>query len=148
MSIFIIIPTIILLAVSVTLAHGEDKPGPHGGHIRMPGNFHTELVADQNGVYRVYLLDMQFKNPIVINSDVETYIQKGKKKINLKCSVAGAEFFLCKTARPLKSGELVINAKRDGVSASLGAQYKLPLKYFKKDDPENATETMDHSKHK
>ena len=40
-------------------AHGEDKAGPHGGFIRMPGAYHTEVVPVSKNQAKVYLLDMQ-----------------------------------------------------------------------------------------
>ena len=64
----LIISILISSLVGLTaFAHGEDKPGPHGGHIRMPANFHTEVIQDLDGSFHIYLLDMQFKEPIVKN---------------------------------------------------------------------------------
>jgi len=36
------------------LAHGEEIPGPHGGYVQMPANFHTEVVPDTSGALGVY----------------------------------------------------------------------------------------------
>ena len=55
----LIFSTLTVLSVNL-FAHGEDKPGPHGGYIRMPGSFHTEVVKEKAG-YRVYLLDINWK---------------------------------------------------------------------------------------
>ena len=110
-----------------TFAHGEDVPGPHGGYIQMPANFHTEVVPDKNGKsFKVYLTDLQFKNPLTKNSEVKA--QLGDQ--NILCSVK-KDYFLCSGAKNLKSGTLVIKATRDGVVAQTEATYDLPLKSFK-----------------
>ncbi len=77
-------PSTLFFAIVTTLslnvfAHGEDKPGPHGGFIRMPGAFHTEVVKEKEG-YRVYLLDINWKNPSVLDSAVLASIEVGKKQ--------------------------------------------------------------------
>lgn len=138
---------IVFLISTIALAHGEDKPGPHGGHIRMPANFHTEVVVDQNGSYHVYLIDMQFQNPVVKNSSIKAYIQNAKKKMNLKCAVMNADHFHCAGWKPQKSGTLIIKAKRDGVAASMDAKYELPLKQFDNTAAQSPTDKIDHSKH-
>ena len=53
----------LLLINSHLFAHGGNKPGPHGGKIKMPGMFHTELILNAPNDFKVYLLDMKFKNP-------------------------------------------------------------------------------------
>lgn len=117
---------LIMMPFSLTVfAHGEDKPGPHGGHIRMPGAFHTEIVKDKEG-YRVYLLDINWKNPSVLDSSVSANIQAGKKKTNLSCAKE-SDSYLCKSSLPEK-GELNITAKREGQTGHV-AKYKLPLKF-------------------
>lgn len=61
-------------------AHGENKPGPNGGYIRMPGAFHTEIVPNGKHKIKVYLLDIEWKNPSVINSKLEiSYFFKNKQ---------------------------------------------------------------------
>lgn len=128
MNILIKISIIIFLAGSIATAHGEDKPGPHGGYVRMPANFHTEVVVNQDGSFKIYLLDMQFQNPTVKNSQIKAYIKNTNKKLNLKCNVNGADHFLCTGAKAQKSGSLIIKAKRDGVTAAMNAEYKFPFK--------------------
>ncbi len=107
-------------------AHGEDKPGPHGGHIRMPGAFHTEVVKEK-GAYRVYLLDVNWKNPSLLDSDVKASIQSGKKKTELTC-VKESDSYLCKTSLP-EIGMLKIIAKREGQTGGIPSTYNLPLKF-------------------
>jgi hypothetical protein len=120
-----------LMFIAIVFAHGEDAPGPHGGHIVMPANFHTELVLDKNGTsFQVYLLDIQFKNPITKKSEVKArYIEK-KKITAIKCS-AMDHHFMCESAVKMKTGFLKIKATRDGVEAPTEAAYELPLKVFK-----------------
>lgn len=140
--------TAMLLTSSFAFAHGEDKPGPNGGHIKMPANFHTELIADKDGSFHIYLLDIQFQNPTVNNSEIKAYVKSGKKKTNLKCSVMGGSHFHCKGAKPVKSGTLVLKAKREGTWASMEAKYELPLKSFDvKIESSAPSKNEDHSKH-
>ncbi len=116
----------ILTTLSLNVfAHGEDKPGPHGGFIRMPGAFHTEVVKEKEG-YRVYLLDINWKNPSVLDSSVLASIEVAKKKTELTCAKDKDSYF-CKSSMPQK-GVLNINAKREGQSGAV-ASYKLPLKF-------------------
>lgn len=141
-----IVGVIISLLIGLTaLAHGEDKPGPHGGRIRMPGNFHTEVVPDKDGSFHIYLLDMQFKEPLTKKSSIKAFVLKGKKKSGLKCKVM-ADHFHCIGAAPGSSGNLVINAKRNGTRASMDAKYELPIKPFELKAGE-VPPVEDHSKH-
>lgn len=134
---------------NIASAHGEDKPGPHGGHVRMPANFHTEVVADKDGSFHIYLLDMQFQNPVVKNSEIKGYVtSEKKKKYTLKCSVMNENHFHCVYNGKIKSGILVLKAKRDGTKASMDAKYNLPLKEFDSNPNKETTPAMpDHSKH-
>lgn len=105
---------------TVALAHGEEKPGPHGGEIRMPGAFHTELVRQANGAgaFQFYLLDMDWKNPVVENSTLKVTLKEGARETTLSC-IAKKEFFECslpKGSSATKSGELIVNATRQGAA--------------------------------
>ena len=67
-------PSLILVAFGSAReghAHGEDRPGPHGGIIRMPGAFHTELRPKSNREFELFLLDMKWGEPSVAQSSVE-----------------------------------------------------------------------------
>ena len=144
----LLIAFIIALSTSQVLAHGEDKPGPNGGHIKMPANFHTEVIADKDGSFHIYLLDMQFQNPTIKNSEIKAYVISKKKRTNLKCNVMGANHFHCKAAKPIKSGSLIVKAKREGTWASMEAKYDLPLKAFDVKTETNApAQNEDHSNH-
>ena len=104
--------------------HGEDKPGPHGGQIRMPGAFHTEVISHPNG-FQVYLLDINFQNPTVKNSDVKASIQSVGKVDQLKCDTHPDHFF-CKFSSPPKSGILIIESTRESAKGN-SVQYNLPF---------------------
>ena len=113
-------------------AHGEDKPGPNGGEVRMPGAFHTEVKLQGREV-RVYLLDIEFKNPMIENSSVDVMAINGSAKegVKLTCkpskSVARA-YFVCLDAKytPSNGDVLKVKAKR-GTSTGNEVEYSLPL---------------------
>lgn len=115
-----------LLVSSDLLAHGMNKLGPHGGFINMPGAFHTELV-EKGSQMRVYLIDMNFKNPTVADSSV-TISYKGKKTTQVSC-IKEKDYFICeKPSEGLKNfNEISISAIRNKNKAR-DAVYKLPLK--------------------
>ena len=123
----IILNTILVSLIgSIALAHGMDKPGPHKGYIQMPGQFHTEVVQNKDGSFKIYLLDIEFKNPITKNSEVKAKIKAGRTT-ELKCMVM-ADYFHCVGANEaLNKGELYLIATRDGIKGN-EASYQLPLK--------------------
>lgn len=136
-----------LTATQFAKAHGEDNPGPNGGHIKMPANFHTELVANADGSYRIYLLDLSFQNPVTEKSSVAVSVKSGKKTTKLNC-MAMQDHFHCTTKKPIKTGDLIIRANRSGTPASMDATYTLPLKKFETNADEKAKpKSDDHSAH-
>jgi hypothetical protein len=108
-------------------AHGGDEPGPHGGFIQMPANFHTEVISNKDASFSVYLLDMEFKNPLTKNSDVKAWVTLNKKKTDLVCKPE-PDHFVCKGSKSLNTGTLFVRATRDGSVAAMDASYELPLK--------------------
>lgn len=117
-------------AIAIAQAHGEDKPGPHGGAIRMPGAFHTEVVQINHQQIRVYLLDIDWKNPSTQNSTVDASFMGTKKpqKDLAKCKPR-QDFFLCDFNKKLnitKAGKILLTAEREGQK---GAEvvYETPL---------------------
>lgn len=137
--------TLIILATSVKgFAHGEDKLGPNGGYLKMPGGFHTEVVPEKNGNLKVFLLDIAFKNPTVKNSKVvATIINATKKEINCKSK---RDHFLCETTKAdLTKGNLTIIAERSTVKGA-EAIYDLPLA-LAKPGTEIKEEKEDHGSH-
>ncbi len=111
--------------------HGEDKPGPNGGFMRMPGVFHTEVVPDKKDQsFHLYLLDIEFKNPTVKDSTVDAHFEyKGKPNIKFSCEVMGGNHYYCKPSQKYssKKGKLVLNVKREGQMGT--SVYEMPLKW-------------------
>lgn len=138
----------------LSFGHGEDQPGPHGGHIRMPGAFHTELLVEKNNLFRVYLLDINWKNPTTKNSYVQFRINSDKNLI--QCKVI-KNYFQCQPTQTInlaESNTITINAKRNEIVGS-EAIYEFPLKTFGHVEPMRAekiknpakSNPIDHSKH-
>ncbi|MEQ1724216.1 MAG: hypothetical protein ABL930_13680 [Pseudobdellovibrio sp.] len=123
---------------SVCFAHGEDKPGPHKGFIRMPGNYHTEVVADNNNTLKVYLLDIKWKNPSVKQSKVKATHKTDAKSTKAMC-LAGKDHYICTFAKSIdltKPAELIIESQREGQKGT-DAVYPLPLKLEKVNTGQN-----------
>lgn len=102
---------ILILTILVSWSHGEDKPGPNGGKIRMPGPYHTEVVFVSATQVKVFLLDIQFKNPTVKDSLVSA-VWKGQKA---QCK-AMKDYFQCDFAKGVnlkESGELTVESVRE-----------------------------------
>lgn len=135
--------TLILLTVSIkSFGHGEDKFGPNGGYLKMPAGFHTEVVPDKDGKIKVYLLDINFKSPVVKNSKVVATINNGNKK-DINCT-AKRDHFLCETSKAdLAKGTLSIVAERSSVKGA-EAIYDLPLTLAK---PGTEMKGDDHGSH-
>lgn len=111
--------------------HGEDKPGPNGGYIRMPGAFHTELVQINDQKFKVYLLDINWKNPTTKDSSLEASIKFKAESINASCK-AESTVFVCDLpkGKSLKSAkEISLKAKRENAVGAV-ASYELPLRFF------------------
>lgn len=108
------------------LAHGEDKLGPNGGYIRMPGVFHTEVVAKPDKL-EVYLLDIEWKNPTIKDSNVDVKLSDENKTKTLACSPERNRFVCKLENNSLRKGQLTVTAKR-GKDQGAPAIYSLPLK--------------------
>lgn len=130
------LPSLTLAAVLVAPvaagAHGTDKPGPHGGEIRMPGAFHVEVVAKAEAeALRLYLLNMQFEQPQISDSSVRVVLEQQGETVELDCSIAdGAKAFTCPLPNDasLQRGTMKVDATRVGKPAST-ARYELPLDF-------------------
>ena len=112
----------------VVWGHGEDKLGPHGGHIQMPGAFHTELVMKSKKELSVFLLDMDWANPTIESSSVRCVFKSGKRESPLICEIE-QDHFRCVAPKGISvvpPGKIEIIANRKGISGS-PAEYKLPL---------------------
>lgn len=115
------------------LGHRENQPGPHGGVIRMPGSFHTELVVI-GGTAKIWLLDGNFKNPTTKNSTLSVKVANTE----VHC-VNNKDHFECHLTREQqKAGELKVRAARSGLSGK-EVTYPLATTSFERTD--------DHSHH-
>lgn len=134
------IPILFLLVIfspAFANAHGENKPGPHGGFIRMPGAFHTEVVQVGADKAKIYLLDMNWKEPSVKNSKLE--VRVGAKG-SATCAIQAESYFLCSFPKGIdlsKKGTLKIKAQREGQMGN-EISYELPLKLQVIDDGHGA----------
>lgn len=130
-----------LLSPLQSQGHGEDKPGPHGGNVRMPGAFHTELLKSGDSEFSVYLLDINWKNPTTKNSALSAVLQpkganEGAKQIQCKPQKTSQETsmktaFVCLLPKNLKWSELqtiTLKPKRDG-QVGIDMPYQLPLQF-------------------
>lgn len=118
---------------SIARAHGDGKPGPHGGIIRMPGAFHTEVVPGKAGGFDVYVLDVSFANPTTKDVSLGVHFQPGKgAAVGVECSPSG-DHFACKLPKGAVHGELVVHAKRGGAEGA-PASYPVPLVVPKETD--------------
>ncbi len=142
--------SIVLLFISSSaLAHGEDKFGPNKGFVRMPGAFHTEIVPFEKNKIKVYLLDIAWKNPTVLDSEVKaTLISKSTE--DAVCAVK-KNYFICSFSKSVnlkKKAELQVTATRENKKGNV-AVYNLPLKLEKVPEIEmkKTEDKIDHSSH-
>jgi hypothetical protein len=116
----------LLFTISV-YAHGESKPGPHGGKIKMPGAFHTEVLTYKNLGYKIFLLDINFENPTSISSFVKAKVKSKGIETPLKCNAHPDHFYCEKTNGFTDSDEeLFITAERKAAKGT-EVRYILPL---------------------
>lgn len=127
MKVFIMTLLTVLLSSSSVFSMGGDKPGPHGGHITMPGTIHVELV-DKGEMIRIYLLDLSMKNPTIENSSVSLKLV-GQKTLTMECKPENS-YFTCLNpmGKLLDFTEIIVESVRNKVKAK-EAIYKLPLKF-------------------
>lgn len=125
---------LILLLAGVVYGHGEGKLGPHGGYIRMPGAYHTEVVLLNANQLKLYLLDINWQNPTIQNSKV-TLNYKGKVEEKAKCDTRES-YFVCdfpKNINLKKTGLLTLESERENQRGNT-VSYELPLKLPPSDD--------------
>jgi hypothetical protein len=122
-----LLAALLALASSQAFSHGDEAPGPNNGVVRMPGAFHVEVVQQGSNHFDVFLLDMEFKNPVTDKSEVKAFLQN-KTKVTISCTPR-EKFFRCSIPKDadLKSGVLEIAAVRKGVPGVV-VNYPLPLK--------------------
>ncbi|TGK40259.1 hypothetical protein [Leptospira andrefontaineae] len=130
----IFIAALVFLFDLPILSHGENKPGPHGGLIRMPGDFHVEILDLGNSKFRIYLLDINFANPSLKSSSVVAKLRTSEGYKNLSCET-GKNSFICTGDPTLEKAkqELILSPIREN---SKGSEIKLELP-LKKDNGDN-----------
>ncbi len=102
------------------------KFGPHGGYLAMVGLFYSELMQDSDGSFHIYLLDVDLKNPVVKDSEVQAWFILGNTSVELKCEAIGGDHFDCvPRSKVLKSKILLVKAKRVQVQGQ-ETIFKLP----------------------
>lgn len=138
-----LLATLILLP-SLSWAHGEDKAGPNGGHIQMPGAFHTELIVDKDQSAHIYLLDMNFQNPTTKDSDVKVIARTKKSEVKYNCNIMDGNHFHCVPTKKVSAKtDLIVQATREKAVGN-EAVYKLPLPAFKEAAKDKKEESHHH----
>lgn len=121
-----------VLFSSLVHAHGDNELGPNKGIIRMPGAFHTELVPVNETQFKIYLLDIDIKNPSMKDSALDVTFE-GKSISKVKCAV-DVNFYLCQLPANQgqdQKGTLVVNAQREKMVGNK-TTYPWPIKIPKK----------------
>jgi hypothetical protein len=111
-------------------AHGEDLVGPHGGFIRMPGAYHTEIVPLTKNQIKIYLLDLQWKPVAITGSFLQTLYQ-GDKSEKSVCEPKDSSYYICSFSENVKldqKGKLIVNSQFKGQTGN-EVLYELPLKF-------------------
>ena len=115
-----------LTAMQASYAHGEDEPGPHNGIIRMPGSYHVEVIPGKDAL-DVMLLDINFKNPTVLNSHIKVRIKTAHNAYVIRCESMDNYFSCPVNANMLsRNGTLEIRSKRQ-LAEGMTVEYPLPL---------------------
>lgn len=128
-------------------AHGMDEPGPHQGQVQMPGTYHTEILIENKQDVKVYLLDIDFKNPVTEKSEVLAVFESGRTKVDMPC-MAENDYFICRTRQTLnfKRGTIRIKSHREEAKGA-DAIYDLPLKEWKKPATKAKKKSLQKSHH-
>lgn len=130
----------------------DEKPvtpveGPHQGHLVAAANYNLEIIWEDDTA-KIYLLDSEFKNPVVQNSEIGVFIQSGNTESEMNCLIV-EDYFQCKqTGKKFKKGQLAISSKRNGVQAE---EVKVNLPFNKKNEvksAEKSSKTKDVKKKK
>lgn len=131
MKIWMYLGLMILAVTNIAYAHGEDELGPHNGYIRMPGTYHVEVIPAKEEL-QIMLLDINFKNPTVLNSRVNVKIKNGSNAYLLRCK-SEDNYFACPVSAHMltRSGVLIVQSARQ-FDKGAQVEYLLPLALPKK----------------
>lgn len=118
---------LLFLGITTAFAYSEDELGPHNGYVRMPGEYHIEVIKSDKGL-DVMLLDMGFRNPTVLNSSIKVSIKADGKTYPVVCE-SMTNYFSCTVRKKLleKDGKLVVASIRQ-LSEGEAVEYNLPLR--------------------
>ncbi|MEI7973054.1 MAG: hypothetical protein WCH11_01665 [Bdellovibrio sp.] len=109
-------------------AHGENRPGPRGGFVEMPGAYPSEPVRVGRDL-RVYLIDIEYRHPEVKNSSVELTYKSAKITEKLKCRPHQDHFSCSLTPKVRKTqGRLELKSMRLGQVGNM-VTFSLPLRH-------------------
>ena len=95
----------------------------------MPGAYHVELVPSSKNEVRIYLLDLDWKNPSIKDSSAELKISS-LPNTKLNCSPTKENYFTCPLPKDFNldsKGEILVLSKRESQIGN-EAKYELPLK--------------------
>lgn len=108
-------------------SHGENQLGPHKGYVRMPGAFHTELVPLSDTKFKLYLLDVRWKNPSVENSKLSMVILDKELAGAVSCNKE-KKYYTCELpdGYSLKSGKITVKSSYKNLPG-IEVSYILPL---------------------
>lgn len=132
----------ILFAVQVWAQNDEaldPKPaaptqGSHQGKLVAAGNFQLELIWENDASLKVYLLDSEYKNETIQNSEVGVFIQSGNVESEMSCQPVENHFHCQQSGKKFKKGTLAISAKRSGLQAE---EVKVDVPFEKKSYEKN-----------
>lgn len=123
----LIICILIFLSTFAAAAQEEDL-GPNGGQLKLVGNFYSEVIANKDGSFHVYLLDKENKKPTVRYSFVTGFFETATgAKVEILCVAVKTYFDCYPRGWNLKKGKkLLLSLARDNVSGT-DVVYNLPI---------------------
>jgi hypothetical protein len=115
------------LAFHLIISSPSDEIGPHGGFLRKPGSFYTEVILGAKEL-KVFLLDRDQKNASTKDSEIKVRYLSKTIEHELECRITG-QVFRCRLPDSFSSqeGSFFIEAKREN-SLRGSAEYQLPLR--------------------
>jgi len=127
MPIFIIILVLGIGSELEAQTYDEEAPGPHGGYMQRPTNFHTEVIPNKDSSFKIYLLDLELRSSVAKNSKVVAWVSSNRIRTDFQCR-SQIDHFHCKGTKTLSTGTLFVRAIRNGVVGAIDATYDLPFK--------------------
>lgn len=118
----------LMLLIPIFAFSQEEDLGPHGGQLKLVGEFFSEVVSNKDGSFDVYLLDKETKKPTIRYSYVTGYFESvSGAKVEVLC-VGRKTYFECHPRGwNLKKGrKLQLSLARNNI-AGQDAIYNLPI---------------------